>query len=186
MSTRSARGYEDGAVLATKRLTLRRWRDDDRVPFAELNADPAVMEFFVAPLTREQSDDFVDRIGAHFDAHGWGLWAVEVADSNAFIGYVGLWTPSWNPALVEVGWRLARASWGNGFATEAARAAIDDGFGRLDLPEIVSFTAVDNIRSQRVMQKIGMRRDPAEDFDHPSIPAGHPLCRHVLYRITQS
>ena len=105
---------------------------------------------------------FVDRIEAHFDAHGWGLWAV------------------------EVGWRLAKESWGNGYATEAARAAVDDGFDRLGLDEIVSFTAVDNIRSQRVMQKIGMTRNPAEDFDHPNIPVGHPLCRHVLYRITAS
>jgi RimJ/RimL family protein N-acetyltransferase len=173
-------------VLSTKRLTLRRWRDDDRAPFAALNVDPAVMEFFVAPLTRAQSDDFVDRIEAHFDAHGWGLWAVEVADSETFIGYVGLWTPNWNTDLVEVGWRLAWESWGNGFATEAARAVVDDGFGRLGLKEIVSFTAVDNIRSQRVMQKIGMTRNPAEDFDHPNIAADHPLCRHVLYRITPS
>jgi ribosomal-protein-alanine N-acetyltransferase len=129
---------------------------------------------------------FVDRIEAHFDAHGWGLWAVEVADTNTFIGYVGLWTPNWDTALVEVGWRLAKESWGNGYATEAARAAVDDGFDRLGLDEIVSFTAVDNIRSQRVMQKIGMTRNPAEDFDHPNIPVGHPLCRHVLYRITAS
>jgi ribosomal-protein-alanine N-acetyltransferase len=170
-------------AIRTQRLVLRRWRYEDRAPFAALNADPKVMEHFVGPLDREQSDDFVDRIEAHFDAHGWGLWAVEVADTGAFIGFVGLWPPNWSPSLVEVGWRLAKESWGHGYATEAARAALDDGFARLGFSEIVSFTAVDNLRSQRVMQKIGMRRDPADDFDHPNIPADHPLCRHVLYRV---
>jgi ribosomal-protein-alanine N-acetyltransferase len=169
--------------LTTPRLILRRWRDEDRAPFAALNADPKVMEHFVAPLNREQSDDMVDRIEAHFDAHGWGLWAVEVKETLAFIGFTGLWTPNWQPELVEVGWRLAHEAWGRGYATEAARAALDDGFGRLQLHEIVSFTSVDNIRSQRVMQKIGMTRDPADDFDHPNVPEGHRLQRHVLYRI---
>lgn len=170
-------------MLSTNRLTLRRWRHEDREPFAALNCDPAVMEHFVTPLTREQSDDFVDRIEAHFDAHGWGLWAVEVTETNTFIGYVGLWPPNWQPSLVEVGWRLAKESWGKGYATEAARAAVDDGFSRLGFDEIVSFTAVDNIRSQRVMQKIGMQRSPDDDFDHPNVPADHPLRRHVLYRM---
>src|SRR4051794_11491308 len=126
-------------VLETPRLVLRRWRDADRDPFAALNTDPVVMEYFVSPLDRDQSDDFVDRIEAHFDAHGWGLWAVEVKETQSFAGYVGLWTPNWNPALVEVGWRLAREQWGHGYATEGARAAVDDGFDRLGLDEIVSF-----------------------------------------------
>ncbi|HUR77353.1 MAG TPA: GNAT family N-acetyltransferase [Acidimicrobiales bacterium] len=171
--------------METERLILRRWRDADRSPFAALNQDPEVMEHFVSPLTRAQSDDFVDRIEAHFDAHRWGLWAVEVVDSGAFIGYVGLWPPNFMPA-VEVGWRLCKESWGRGYATEAARAAIDDGFERLGLDEIVSFTAVANVRSRRVMQKLGMQRDPAEDFDHPNVAEGHPLRRHVLYRLRRT
>ena len=169
--------------LTTPRLILRRWHDEDRAPFAAMNADPAVMEHFVAPLTRAESDDMVDRIEAHFDAHGWGLWAVAVQATGEFVGFTGLWTPNWQPDFVEVGWRLARDGWGQGYATEAARAALDDGFGRLGLTEIVSFTSRDNIRSQRVMQKVGMRRDPADDFDHPNVPEGHRLRRHVLYRL---
>jgi ribosomal-protein-alanine N-acetyltransferase len=171
------------ADVETTRLVLRRWVEADRAPFAALNADPAVMEHFVNPLTREQSDEFVDRIEAHFDAHGWGLWAVEVKATKEFAGFAGLWPPNWNPQLTEVGWRLAREHWGQGFATEAARAAIDDGFDRLGLHEIVSFTTVGNIRAHRVMQKLGMPRDPADDFDHPNVPAGHPIRRHVFYRL---
>jgi RimJ/RimL family protein N-acetyltransferase len=176
----------DSPSLATERLILRRWRDDDREPFAALNADPVVMEHFVAPLSREQSDDFVDRIEAHFDEHGWGLWAVEVAATGAFTGYVGLWRASFpapfTPA-VEVGWRLAHEHWGHGYAPEAAQAAVEDGFARFGFDEIVSFTAVGNVRSRRVMQKIGMQTNPAEDFDHPNMPEGHPVRPHVLYRL---
>jgi ribosomal-protein-alanine N-acetyltransferase len=169
--------------LETARLILRRWRDEDRAPYAALNTDPKVMEFFVAPLTREQSDDMIDRIEAHFEAHDWGLWAVEVKATNAFIGFTGLWPPNWQPDLVEIGWRLAHEAWGQGYATEAARAALADGFDRLGLDEIVSFTTVGNVRSQRVMQKIGMTRNPADDFEHPNVPDGHPIKPHVLYRV---
>jgi RimJ/RimL family protein N-acetyltransferase len=169
--------------LETPRLILRRWREGDRDPFAALNADPAVMEHFVSPLTRQESDDFVDGIEAHFDAHGWGLWAVEVKATTEFAGFIGLWSPNWDPSLTEIGWRLAREHWGQGYATEGARAAIDDGFDRLGLEEIVSFTTVGNVRSQRVMQKLGMTRDPADDFDHPNVPEGHPIRPHVLYRL---
>lgn len=169
-------------TLDTARLILRRWRDDDGGPFAALNADPVVMEHFVAPMTREQSDDFVDRIEAHFDEHGWGLWAVEVKSTGSFAGFIGLWPPNWKPELVEVGWRLAHEFWGHGYAPEGAAAVVADGFDRLGLEEIVSFTAMANERSQRVMQKIGMTRDPSDDFDHPNVPEGHPLRRHVLYR----
>ncbi len=171
--------------LRTKRLTLRRWLHADRRPFATLNANTTVMEHYPAPLTAAESDAFVDRIEDHFSQHGWGLWAVELAESHAFIGYVGLWPATFDahftPA-VEVGWRLGREYWGAGFAPEAASAAITDGFGRVGVEEIVSFTAATNVRSQRVMQKLGLRHDPADDFDHPAIPEDHLLRRHVLYR----
>jgi RimJ/RimL family protein N-acetyltransferase len=170
----------------TDRLLLRRWRESDREPFAEMNADPIVMEHFPALLTSGESDAFVDRIERHFEEHGYGLWAVEALDTQSFIGYVGLWPATFEahftPA-VEVGWRLRRACWGHGYATEAARAALAYGFGVVRLDEIVSMTAVTNVRSQRVMQKLGMTRDPSDDFDHPALPEGHRLQRHVLYRV---
>ena len=175
--------------LVTERLRLRRWREADREPFAELNADPIVMEQFPAPLDRAESDALVDRITAHLDEHGWGLWAVELLEGGAFIGFTGLAPASFEahftPA-VEVGWRLDRAHWGRGYAPEAAAASVADGFDRLGLDEIVSFTSTANLNSQRVMQKIGMTHDPADDFDHPTMPAGHRLERHVLYRIRRA
>ena len=174
--------------LRTERLLLRRWRPSDRAPFAEMNADPAVMEFFVRPVSRDESDDLVDRIEATFDREGYGLWAVEVLDDGRFAGFVGLWpTPPelpFSPA-VEVGWRLAQHAWGRGLATEGARAALADGWERLGLDEVVSMTSVINVRSQRVMQKLGMTRDPADDFEMPSVPEGNPLRDHVLYRLAQ-
>ncbi|MBA8796034.1 ribosomal-protein-alanine N-acetyltransferase [Friedmanniella endophytica] len=170
----------------TERLRLRRWRPEDREPFAALNADPVVMEHFPAVLTREQSDATVNRIEAAIAGQGWGLWATEVRETKEFIGFVGLARPSFEahftPAI-EIGWRLARPFWGHGFATEAARAALDVGFDRLGLDEIVSFTAASNLRSQAVMRRIGMTHDPADDFDHPRLPEGHPIRPHVLYRI---
>jgi RimJ/RimL family protein N-acetyltransferase len=170
----------------TERLLLRRWREEDRAPFAALNADPAVMEHFPAPLDRAASDAFVDRIVAQHDQHGWGLWALEVRDTGRFIGFTGLAAPRFEahftPA-VEVGWRLAREAWGFGYATEAAGAATAAGFRELGLDEIVSFTAVGNTRSRAVMRRIGMTHDAADDFDHPALPDGHPLRRHVLYRL---
>lgn len=146
------------------------------------------MEHFEAVLSREQSDAFVDEIEAGFDASGWGLWAVELRSSAAFLGFVGLkaWDASsglpFAPA-VEVGWRLSREAWGFGYATEAARAALAYGFATLDLEEIVSMTAVTNERSWRVMERLGMTHDPADDFDHPKVSPGHRLERHVLYRL---
>ena len=173
--------------LRTERLVLRRWRAADREPFAALNADPVVMEHFVACPTRAESDDLVDRIEDHFDREGWGLWAVEVTETGRFIGFTGLWPATFEahftPA-VEVGWRLAQEGWGRGYATEAARAALQDGFERFAFAEIVSMTSVTNTRSQRVMQKLGMTRDPDDDFDHPNVPDGHRIQRHVLYRLT--
>lgn len=144
------------------------------------------MEHFPAPMTREQSDDLVRRIEAGFDEHGYGLWALEVLATGEFIGFTGLSKPSFEahftPA-VEVGWRLARSAWGNGYAPEAARAALAFGFDKVGLQEIVSFTAVPNLRSQSVMRKIGMTHDPADDFDHPRLTPDSPLHRHVLWRI---
>jgi ribosomal-protein-alanine N-acetyltransferase len=172
--------------LRTSRLLLRRWREADRAPFAEMNADPAVMEYFVRTLTRDESDDLVDRIEATFDRDGYGLWAVEVVEDGRFAGFIGLWpTPpelAFSPA-VEVGWRLATHAWGAGLATEGARTVLDDGFGRLGLDAVVSMTSRINLRSQRVMRKLGMTRDPADDFDMPSVPKGDPLRHHVLYRL---
>jgi RimJ/RimL family protein N-acetyltransferase len=151
-----------------------------------MNADPEVMEFFVAPLTREESDAFVDRIEAGFAEHGFGVWAVEEAGTGAFIGFTGLlhqtFEASFTPAF-EIGYRLARHAWGHGYATEAAREAVRFGFERAGLVEIVSMTAVANVRSRAVMAKLGMTHDPDDDFDHPRVPDGHPLKRHVLYRL---
>jgi RimJ/RimL family protein N-acetyltransferase len=175
--------------IRTARLLLRRWRPEDRDPFAALNADPRVMEFFVAPLTRAQSDDLVDRVERHHDERGYGLWAVEVPGVAPFVGFVGLVYPHLPPPFapqVEVGWRLAHEHWNHGYATEGARAALDAGFQSLGLPEIVSMTAVANARSRHVMEKIGMRHDASADFEHPRVPEGHPLRRHVLYRVSRT
>ena len=174
-------------TIATPRLRLRPWRDEDLPAFAAVNADPRVTEFLPGPIDRDASDARAARIRDHFDRHGFGLWAVEVPGVADFVGFVGLSVPGFEAHFtpcVEVGWRLAHAHWGRGYATEAARAAIDFGFRRLALHEIVSFTVPDNRRSRAVMERIGMTRSPADDFDHPSLPEGHPLRRHVLYRAT--
>lgn len=171
--------------IETPRLRLRPWVAADREPFALLNADAHVMEYFPSPLTRGESDALSDRIQAHIETHGWGLWAVEVRGVASFAGYIGLCTPRFEAPFapcVEVGWRLARMFWGSGYASEGAAAALRFGFQTLDLSEIVSFTAAVNNRSIRVMERIGMRRDPADDFEHPDLPSGHRLRHHVLYR----
>ncbi|MEQ1872007.1 MAG: GNAT family N-acetyltransferase [Vicinamibacterales bacterium] len=173
--------------ISTERLRLRTWVPADREPFAALNADPSVMEHFLAPLSRPESDAFVERIEAAFQKHGFGLWAVEVPGVAPCAGFIGLSVPSFATHFtpcVEIGWRLARSHWGQGFASEGAAAVLRYAFGTLHLPEVVAFTAPGNVRSRRVMEKLGMHYDPIEDFDHPSIPAGHPLCRQVLYRIS--
>ncbi|MGO9971331.1 MAG: GNAT family N-acetyltransferase [Solirubrobacteraceae bacterium] len=173
--------------LATPRLLLRQWRQADLDPFAALNADPEVMRYFPAPLTKAQSDQFAAHVQAMIARQGWGLWAVELVDVAPFIGFVGLNQPRFEahftPA-VEVGWRLDRRYWGHGYATEAARASLTFGFDRLGRDEVVSFTAAVNDQSRRVMQRLGMSHDPADDFDHPAIPVG-PLRRHVLYRMSR-
>jgi len=171
--------------LRTERLRLRSWLSADREPFAALNADPAVMEYLPAPLSRSESDLFAARIEAHVERHGFGLWAVEIPGVAPFAGFVGLSVPGFVAHFtpcVEIGWRLAAAHWGRGYATEAARAVLAFGFETLQLDEIVSFTVPGNVRSRHVMEKIGMTRDPADDFDHPSLPEEHPLRQHVLYR----
>jgi RimJ/RimL family protein N-acetyltransferase len=172
---------------STPRLVLRQWHNDDRAPFAALNADPVVMEHFPALLTREQSDAMVDRCVAQLHRDGFGLWAVDIKASGEFIGFVGLAVPTWESAFTpctEVGWRLARSAWGHSYATEAANASLATAFGRLGLDELVSFTTTHNLRSQQVMERIGMKRDPAEDFDHPRVSDG-PHRRHVLYRLSK-
>ena len=174
------------ATLSGDRVRLRRWREEDRAPFAAMNANGRVMEFFPKPLDRAESDALVDRIEAHFGRHDFGLWAVEVPGVEPFIGFTGLSTATFEAPFtpcVEVGWRLAVGQWGHGYATEAARLALAHGFGPIGLREIVSFTAAGNRRSRAVMERLGMARDPADDFDHPSLPERHALRRHVLYRL---
>ncbi len=175
--------------LSTERLLLRPWRQADLAPFAAMNADPEVVEFLLGPLTRAESDAMVGRIEDSFATKGYGLWAVEVLGGPEFIGFVGLWEARFEAAFtpaMEIGWRLARSGWGHGYASEGALAVLAYGFGPLGLAGVVSFTATTNLRSQAVMQRIGMVRDPAEDFDHPLVPAGSPLRRHVLYRAQSS
>ncbi len=177
--------YDWRSELRTERLRLRRWTAADREPFAALNADPIVREHFPGTLTRAESDDLAERIEEHFATRGFGHWAIEVPGVVPFAGSVGLWTPEFEAPFtpcVEIGWRLARAHWGHGYVTEAATAALAFGFDTLGLDEVVSFTVPTNVRSRRVMERLGMTRDPRDDFDHPELPAGHPQRRHVLYR----
>lgn len=171
--------------LRTERLVLRRFTDADREPFAAMNADLRVMEHFVSPLTRAESDAFVDRIESRFGDVGYSLWAVEVIDGPGFIGFTGLWDATFEAPFtpaVEVGWRLAADAWGRGYATEAAVAAIDDGLVRVGLEEVLSFTAARNERSRAVMERLGLQHVPGQHFDHPACPEGHPVRPHVLYR----
>lgn len=172
----------------TPRLVLRQWQAADRAPFAALNADPQVMEFYPALLDSAASDAMVGRCEALIAKRGWGLWACELRDSGQFMGYVGLHVPTADlPCVpcVEIGWRLARPFWGQGLATEAAQTALRIGFDTLGLSEIVSFTAVPNRRSQAVMRRIGMH-DAHSPFEHPSVPVGSALRTHVLYRLSRA
>ena len=175
--------------LETARLILRPWNESDREPFRKLNSDPRVMEFMPSVLSTGESDSAFDRIQEHRRRHGFTLFAAEARDTGRMIGYIGFLVPSFVAHFtpcVEIGWRLAPDSWGQGLATEGARASVDYGFSTLGLREIVSFTVPANVRSRRVMEKLGMTRDPEEDFDHPRLPPGHPLRRHVLYRLRAS
>jgi RimJ/RimL family protein N-acetyltransferase len=176
-----------GPELTTDRLLLRRWTDADLEPFAALNRDPRVMEHLSRQLSRQDSDAFVAMIEAEFEERGFGLWAVEVRAERRLVGFTGLhvadFEAHFTPA-VEVGWRLAADAWGHGYASEAAMAALDFAFAGAGLAEVVSMTTPRNRRSQRVMERIGMHRDPADDFAHPRFAPGHRLRQHLLYRIT--
>ncbi|MFF3752382.1 GNAT family N-acetyltransferase [Streptomyces sp. NPDC002018] len=175
------------AELRTDRLVLRRWRDSDREPWAAMNADPEVREHLGDLLTREQSDASVARFETEFDQRGYGWWAVEVQATGEFIGFAGLDEVDDDVPFtgVEIGWRLARSAWGQGYATEAALTVLAHGFDTLELPEILAVTTATNLRSQAVMRRIGMTRDPADDFEDPTEPEG-PLRSNVLYRIARS
>jgi 3-dehydroquinate dehydratase / shikimate dehydrogenase len=178
-----------GSMIQTQRLVLRPWKEEDLEPFAALNADPKVMEYFPSTFSREESDRLARRIQSKIEEKGWGMWAVAIPGIADFIGFIGLndvdestFPAHFTPA-VEIGWRLAYPFWGKGYATEGALACLKYGFETLNLEEIVSFTAVQNMRSRVVMERIGMHRDPKDDFDHPKLPKEHKLNRHVLYRL---
>jgi RimJ/RimL family protein N-acetyltransferase len=176
-------------VIETARLLLRRWRPEDLEPFAAMNADPEVMRHFPAPLDRAESDAIAARMIENLDRRGYGWWVAEVKETASFAGCIALSVPSFEAHFtpcVEIGWRLARAHWRRGYAVEGATAALRHGFTTVGLEEIVSFTTPANERSWQVMQRIGMHRDPADDFDHPSLPEGHRVRRHLLYRLTCS
>jgi 3-dehydroquinate dehydratase / shikimate dehydrogenase len=171
--------------LRTARLRLRQWTEGDREPFARLNADASVMEYFPSTLSASESDTLAAAIESHIEQNGWGLWAVEIPSVTSFAGFIGLSRPRFEAHFtpcVEIGWRLDQKFWGRGYATEGALAALQFGFETLGLDEIVSFTTVGNAASRRVMDRIGMTHDPDDDFDHPRLPVGHNLRRHVLYR----
>lgn len=172
-------------VLETKRLILRDWKDSDLEPFAELNANPDVMAYFPSVLSKSESDHLALTIRNKIESEGWGPWAVELKTTQQFIGVVGLQRVDVNLPVapgVEIAWRLAKSHWGRGYATEAAKASLEYATDVLKVDQVISFTATLNTRSQAVMKKIGMQTDGTE-FDHPSIPSEHPLCRHVLYTI---
>jgi ribosomal-protein-alanine N-acetyltransferase len=168
--------------IATERLLLRRWRDVDRGPFAEMNADPLVMRYFPNAMTREQSDSMIERIENGFRANGFGLWAIEV--EGRFVGYTGLNRTSFETPMgshVEIGWRMATWAWGHGYATEAATRVLELAFVEFGLNEVYSFTTESNVKSEAVMRRIGMTRRADLDFDHPNTP-GWWGAKHIVYR----
>lgn len=175
-------------IIETERLQLRPFRLNDLDPMAAINEDRQVCEFLPTIGTREATLQFIERVIAHHKKNGFSLYATELKSSREMIGFVGLLIPSFEahftPA-VEIGWRLGSQYWGNGYATEAAIAVLDYGFTEIDLDEIVSFTVPANIRSKRVMKKIGLHHNPEDDFDHPRLEKAHPLCRHILYKLTR-
>ncbi len=177
--------------LETQRLTLRRWQEADRAPFAAMNADPIVMHYFAAPMTREQSDEAIDRYLAAFDSEGFSFFAADLRESGDFIGTIGLQTmrdviPNLPQPAVEIGWRLTQSAQCKGLATEGARTVVDFAFNQLGLNEVVAITAIPNQPSRRVMEKLGMTHRPELDFDHPRVPTGHQYQRHTLYSLINS
>ena len=177
---------EEVPTLRTARLLLRAFREEDRAPFAAINADPDVMAYMPKRLGADEGDALYARIVSEWSEHGFGLFAVEVPEVAPFVGFVGLARPAFEASFtpcVEIGWRLARSAWGHGYATEAARAVLAFGFETVGLGEILSWTVPQNERSWRVMERLGMRHDPRDDFDHPWLPPESPLRRHVLYRL---
>lgn len=174
-------------IIETARLILRTWKNEDANAYYQINQDPKVIELLRGPLTLEQVNDFISAVNKQQEKHGYTLWAVELKETGKFIGFIGLNYPDWKshftPA-VEVAWRLGSQYWGKGYATEGAKASLDYGFKQCGLKEIVSFTVPANIRSIRVMEKIGLKRDLNGDFAHPKLPANHPLSQHILYRLT--
>lgn len=173
-------------MITTDRLILRQWKKEDLEPFAALNADPRVMEFFPKLHTREESAAFINKASSRIEEKGWGFWAACLKDTGEFIGFIGLenvyMDVPFTPA-VEIGWRLAFDYWGKGYATEGAQACLQYAFEELNLDEIVAFTAVNNKRSRAVMERLCMHHNPQDDFDHPNLSPDHPLRRHVLYRL---
>ena len=192
MTNKSTNKVTHGVIIQTERLILRQWSEKDLEPFAQLNADPRVREYFPGLLSRQESDSSVKLMSDHIERCGWGFWAASLVLTGEFIGFIGLedvhFTAPFNklaPAI-EIGWRLAFNYWGKGYATEGALAALRYGYETLKIEEIVSFTAVANQHSRHVMEKIGMHHDPKDDFDHPKLAEGHPLRKHVLYRLEKS
>ena len=176
----------DPVRLETERLILRPWREEDRAPFAALNADARVTAHLTGVLGRSESDAIVDRVLQGFAEHGHGPWALEVKGGAPFIGFCGIWSPSFTAHFTpctEIGWRLAHETWGRGYATESAEAALAYGFGPLALAEIVAYTTPANRRSRAVMERLGMSHDPADDFERPPLTEGAPARPHVLYRL---
>lgn len=175
--------------LETERLILRRWQDSDLEPFSAITADTEVRRYYPSTLTKGETKSLVERIESHFAREGFGLWALVLKSSGEFIGYTGLSKPTFEAHFmpcVEIGWQISRKHWGKGYAPEAARKSLEDGFVRLKLEEIVSFTTTLNAQSIRVMEKLGMQRNPADDYEHPMLPDGHPLKPHVLYRLPKA
>lgn len=173
--------------LETSRLVLRQWHKKDWAPFAQINADPEVMRYFPAPLTPSESNDMADKIYSLLNQRGWGFWAIELKENHTFIGFTGLHTPSeslpFSPCI-EIGWRLDKHYWNNGYATEAAQVVLEFAFTELELAEIFAFTTVGNVASRRVMEKLGMK-NTQKNFAHPDIPIDNKLSEHVLYRLSK-
>lgn len=175
-------------IIKTTRLLLRPWKEEDLEPYAKLNSDPRVMKYFPSILTRKESDESARLAASHIEKYGWGKWAITLIETGEFVGRVGLEEIDFEASFapnIELGYRLAFEHWGKGYASEGAKASLEYGFKTLSLTEIVAFTPIQNLRSQLVMERLGMHHNPKDDFDHPKLPESHPLKQHVLYRISK-